>query len=866
VHAFAGRDDELTLLRNLLARLTAGVGGAVLVEGEQGTGKTALLRQVLADSGAAGFRLGWATSDELGQRIPLLLIRECLGTAREPADSGDDGAVSGPVPPGDPVLAEAERLLAEVERLCAESPVVLVTEDLQWADDASLLVWRRLAQAAGQLPLLLAGTYRPAPARDQVTRLRRDLVASGGRVLSLGPRPTGNLLVPAQLDAAAAARLSELPSETLTVLRWAAVLGREFRVSDLEMVTGRSAAELGGALDQAVAAGVVTTAGARLAFRNGAVRHQLYEGVPPARLLHSQAARALAAAGAPREQVAAQLALAPEGADWVPEWLAGALPVLAYRMPQVAEQLLRGVVAALPDSDPRWEPLQAGLVMVAFLLGRYDEVQQAGRLLLAHGPEPDRSAEVTWLMAYGLLRSGQPAEALAALESGVGQPGVSELWLGRLRALRVLMLTMTRRLEEAAGAAEQALADGERTADPLVTGYVLHALSHVSFVQRDLAAALQRIDRALAVIGNSDQATDLRLMLLANRVAALGLLDRHGEAVRAAGQALVIAERTGASRLTVLRCALAYQHFESGQWDDALAELEPAVGADLGAGSSVAHGLVALIAGYRDDGDVAAEHLAAVSEPGGRAAAAASNSHYLLLARAVAAERAGQPDAALAALAACLAPDAAVRMPARHLLFPVLVRLALAVGDTETAAAAARAASDEAEREPLPVKGAVADHCRGLLTADLAPVLAAAAYHGSAGRPLRRAEALTDAAVLLAGRGGTAPARDWFDEALGLYRGMGARWAVRSASARLAAYGVHPRPDGGQAPAARGWESLTPTEAEIARLIADGRSNPEIAAELLLSRNTVRAHVSRILVKFGARSRREIAALAAGRT
>jgi DNA-binding CsgD family transcriptional regulator len=56
------------------------------------------------------------------------------------------------------------------------------------------------------------------------------------------------------------------------------------------------------------------------------------------------------------------------------------------------------------------------------------------------------------------------------------------------------------------------------------------------------------------------------------------------------------------------------------------------------------------------------------------------------------------------------------------------------------------------------------------------------------------------------------------------------------------------------------WESLTPTEAKIARLIADGRSNPEIAVRLSLSRDTVRAHVSRILAKFGARSRTEIAA------
>lgn len=928
---FAGRDDELTVLRGLMSRLAAGAGSAVLVEGEQGIGKSALLRRTLGiaagKSRGADFRLAWGTSDELGQRIPLRLIRECLGGARrvrpgavaDPAARGDERALAGLLPSGDPVLAETERLLAEVERLCAESPVVLVTEDLQWADQASLLLWQRLARAVGQLPLLLAGTYTPALAGEHVSGLREEIRDRGGTVLSLGPLPArhlqglvehmtgarpgprlasevraagGNPLyvrelvdslfregkmmvdagvielaaelpvrVPALLRVMIAERLSTLPEETVTVLRWAAVLGQEFRVTDLEMVTGRSAAVLVRALDPAIADGLVIEAGGKLAFRHGLIRHHLYAGEPPARMLHSRAARALAQAGAPKEQVAVQLALAPdETPEWVREWLVGALPVLAYRMPQVAGQLLRGVAAATPDSDPSWEPLQAGLVKVAFLLGQYDEVQQAGRGLLDRSRDPDRSAEVAWLMAYSLLRAGHPAEAVAALESAVSQPGVNELWSGRLRALQALMLTMTRRMAEAAEVADRALADGERLADPFATGYVLHALSQVSFVGRDLAAALNRIDRALAVIGNSDQTTDLRLMLLANRVGALGLLDRHGEAVDAAGQALVVAERAGTSRLTVIRCTLAHQHFEAGRWGDALAELQPAVGSDLGAGSSVAHGLIALIAGYRDEGDVADAHLAAVSEQGGRAAAAAGNSHYLQLARAVAAERAGRPGDAVAVLAACLAPGAVMRIPARHLLFPALVRLALAVGDADTAAAAAQAAADEAEREPLPVKGAVADHCRGLLTADLAPVLAAAAYHGSAGRPLRRAEALTDAAVLLAGQGGTGPARDWFGEAVGLYRDMEARWAIRSAAARLRDYGIQLPQEDYRARPARGWKSLTATEAKVARLIADGRSNPEIAAELSLSRDTVRAHVSRIMAKFGARSRLEIAA------
>jgi DNA-binding CsgD family transcriptional regulator len=113
--------------------------------------------------------------------------------------------------------------------------------------------------------------------------------------------------------------------------------------------------------------------------------------------------------------------------------------------------------------------------------------------------------------------------------------------------------------------------------------------------------------------------------------------------------------------------------------------------------------------------------------------------------------------------------------------------------------------------------------------------------------------------VLLASQGGTGPARDWFDEAVGLYRDMDAQWAIRAAATRLRDYGIQPPQEDHRARPARGWESLTATEAKVARLIADGRSNPEIAVELSLSRNTVQAHVSRIMAKLGARWRREIA-------
>src|SRR5690349_18817434 len=66
----------------------------------------------------------------------------------------------------------AEQLLALVTELCAAGPVVLVIDDLQWADPASVALWGRLTRSARQLPLLLVGMTRPAPGGGDRLALR----------------------------------------------------------------------------------------------------------------------------------------------------------------------------------------------------------------------------------------------------------------------------------------------------------------------------------------------------------------------------------------------------------------------------------------------------------------------------------------------------------------------------------------------------------------------------------------------------------------------------------------------------------------------------------------------------------------------
>jgi DNA-binding CsgD family transcriptional regulator len=305
--------------------------------------------------------------------------------------------------------------------------------------------------------------------------------------------------------------------------------------------------------------------------------------------------------------------------------------------------------------------------------------------------------------------------------------------------------------------------------------------------------------------------------------------------------------------------AAADYYLEVGQWDDALTVLET-VGDMSGTDYMpvLLHGQVALIAAHRDDWATAHQHLAAVQHEDAMSPAVRSVSYCLLRARALAAERAGDLAAAVAVLVPCLDEDVAAGMAERYLLLLPLARLAVASGNAETARAAARAAVQEAEAQSLPLMVAVADVCRGLAESDPGPLLAAAAYYQSAGRPFDQAQALEEAAVLLAGQGELSAARAAYTDAVAGYQALDAVFDLRRADVRLRGLGIRRGHPGRRGTSAQGWEALTQTEGIIARLVVHGKSNPDIAAELVLSRRTVQTHVSHILAKLGARSRADI--------
>jgi DNA-binding CsgD family transcriptional regulator len=723
------------------------------------------------------------------------------------------------------------------------------------------LVGARLGKRLADLLGLTGGN--PLYARELVNGLVRDgRIHLEGGIAELTGGP-GLARVPESVSAAVAERLERLADDIVVVLQWAAVLGTEFSVTDLAVVTGRPAGDLIDAIGSAQAAGVVADGEHGLAFRHGLIRQVLYEQMPATHRarLHGQAAKALAAAGAAPERIAAQLVAAvtlaagQEAAQpWVVEWVTRHSPVLAYRAPQVAADLLHSVLVQLAPDDPRRGPLEASLLTPLFLLGQNAEIEQVGRRLLTAPGDPDLS----WLVAYSMIRAGRAAEAADILREARDGGRATPTQNARLTALSGNILALLGRIGEAAKEVSTVLADGSN--DPLARGFSHYVLSSLCYMRRDSHARFEHLDQGIAAVGNDARLADLRLLMQANRSNALADLDLKDEALGAGREAVVLGERAGGPRVFWARTMLAVTYYTSGMWSDALTEIEPILGSEISGYIGIyAYALAALIAARRDDGDDAARYLSAVPDTAGWVKQAGPQAlHGPMMARAVTAEQHGAPDKSIEVLAQCLDPDLGKMMPMRHVLLPHLTRLALEVGDDRLAHAAADAAAQEATYESLAWKRSVADHCRGLVEQDAQAILAAADYARTAGRVIEYGEALEDAAVLVAESEGEAAARKLAAEAMRQYARLEARWHIRRASERLRAHGVRQVPRTYRNRPNVGWAALTPTEIKVAHLVAQGLSNPDISAKLFLSRNTVQTHVSHILSKLGASSRVEI--------
>jgi len=390
-------------------------------------------------------------------------------------------------------------------------------------------------------------------------------------------------------------------------------------------------------------------------------------------------------------------------------------------------------------------------------------------------------------------------------------------------------------------------------------------LTIVTAVQGQMTDALPLFDRALTVTQADPALTDLRLLLQINKAITLGLLDRYEEALAAAQQARYLADRAGTVvRLAQAHSALGQLLFDTGRWDDAMAEVA-VLHEDLKEPCAACcdHGIAALICFHRGEIAAARGHLAAAVPYakliGNRVVGP------LALARSLDFEHDEALPEALAVLSAGFA-DNKEELDELEDLFADAVRLATKIGDLDTAKALAGHAAALAADSEIPHRQANALYCSGLLEHDATRLLTAAERYDEAGRPLLSAKALEAAAADFVCSDDRGEARAAFTRAVEIYTSLGAAADAARLQTRFRAHGIRRGPHARHRQARSGWDSLTAAETRIAALVQGGLSNPEIATRLFLSRRTVATHVSHILKKLDVHSRTDIAREAALRT
>ena len=433
--------------------------------------------------------------------------------------------------------------------------------------------------------------------------------------------------------------------------------------------------------------------------------------------------------------------------------------------------------------------------------------------------------DLHWTLAQCRMLAGESAESLATLDRALASPGISARHRARLLVLAARTHSNLGEVETAGRVAASALAAASEADDSWAMGWALLMMALVTSVQGRMTDALPLFDRALAVTQADPALTDLRLLLQINKAVTLGNLDRYEEALAAAGQARHLADQVGTTfRLAQAHGALGQLLFQTGRWDDALAEVEM-VHEDLKepAVACCELGIAAVISFHRGEVGEARRRLAAAVPHANRIGHRLISS--LALARSLDCEHDGALPEALAALTEAF-DDNTEEVEEIEDLLADAVRLAAETGDLDTAQALAGQAAALAAGSEIPHRQANALYCHGLLDHDAARLLAAAERYDDAGRPLLRAKALEAAAGYFVDTDDRGQARDAFTRAVEVYTSLGAAADVARLQATFRAHGIRRGPHAKHRRARSGWDSLTATEIKIASIRGGGTVEP----------------------------------------
>jgi DNA-binding CsgD family transcriptional regulator len=861
------RSEELGVLRAALAEVSSGSHGQiVLVCGEAGAGKTALLREFRGAPGAPARTL-WAACDPLFTPRPLGPLLDLAAATSE---------LRGLTRPGAKPFDLAAGLLRALD---PGTPTVVVLEDMHWADEATLDVVRLLARRLPQAAVLLVLSYRD----DQLDRshplrvVLGDLPAGGlvARVtvgaLSLaavtelagpagldaaklhrqtGGNPffvtevlaSGNKLIPPTVKDAVLARAASLRPRALDLLDAVAVMpGRAERwlVADL-------APDAFDCLDECLTSGMLVASEGWVSFRHEIARLAVEDSLPPGRRadLHRAALSALnrsppgdldlarlahhAEAAGDGDAVlrfapaAARQAIAAGARLQAADEYARALR-FASRLPPAGRVSLLESFARLAPHNGEGQQALTALQEALAIHKESDDLVGQGRVLTQLGRQ---------LGTDGQLLEGRSAvhDAVAVLEQAwldqapSGRRGGSEL----ARAYAALATNYGLTGEDEAiswGTKAITLADEVGCADVLI--YMLNTVGTIEF-QRGDAQGQAKLERSRELADASGDELGVARALLHLALVTVAQRDWVLADQNLARAAAYCAARELESWVLWLTTLQAESELARSHWTRA---------ADMA---------ISVLNALPDRPDhvrvVALTVLARARARRGEAGYSAPLDEAAELARSMSLPQSLSQASAARAEIAWLdqAPAEKIRAETQEACVAESRGLTWFVGEPAC----------WQWRAGLPVDDPVwlAEPYRLEVTGD----------HAGAARWWRERQCDYEAAQALASSADPGLLR----EALSEFRRLGARPAAAITARRLRALGERGVPRGPRPGTAANPAGLTGRETEVLALLANGLSNTEIAAELVVSVRTIDHHVAAILKKLGARSRADARAVA----
>lgn len=847
------RTDALNEMDRLLRQAAKGRGRLLLLAGEAGAGKTALLRAFLAQA-RQGARVLLGQCDGLSTPHPLAPL----------FDLGD---------------VELDRLLVEdaprdrifqtlLRRLSGHGkPAILAFEDVHWADEATLDLLRFLARRIEQARALLVMTYRddelgmrhplrallgdlasiatvqrldlPPLSIQAVTTLAADTALDP---VTLHERTRGNPFfvtevlaageeIPPSVRDAVWARASRLSPSSWAVLEAAALLGSPADLPLLQTVAGHAPADLEACLES----GMLVPAGRAVAFRHELAREAIVAATMPPRRqeLHAAILRALLAAPEPRATDARLAFHAEEAGDaaavlaYAPRAARQAALLGAHR--EAASQYGRALRLAGSLPPPQRAELLQARAHACYLTAQLDEALAARHEAIAIWHECGDTRKVGENLAHLATLSwaeGRIAEAEREAETAISlldaAPASPELALAYGTLAR--LTGSNQETAEAVSLAERALALAARVGAAETQCDALLTLGELALARGDFAAGQELIERGmcLATEAGLDGITARGYISLGHGFSLAG--ERHQAIRHFADGIRYCRERDLDLPLHHLTALLARCRLELGEWDEAVTLARSVLEAPEAAPATrfIARLVIGLVSARRGCGDP----MAYLDDA--RTLAARSGCVVYLApchaARAEAAHLAGRPAEALAEGEAAW-------------------ELAVSRGNHDAVAELAywRWKCGDPAITPPALRGPFARQIAGDWAGAVAEWDARAAPYEAA---RARAESNDEGALRAA---------------LATCEALGAWPVAAQVRQRLQALGARGVPRGPRPTTRANPAGLTRREVEVAIALASGASNQEIARQLFLSPRTVENHLSAIFNKLGVATRADAA-------